>query len=123
MSSELGKDLIDGPKRVIGVFFGDAHRGFDAENVSIKAALSDEDLVVTEEFVGSRCLLLCGHFRLPVFHQLDTDHQSLSSDVSDDVVFLLEASKTVEEMISDDERVLLNSILFDGPESCPSHST
>mmetsp|Transcript_841 Transcript_841/g.2617 ORF Transcript_841/g.2617 Transcript_841/m.2617 type:complete len:380 (+) Transcript_841:217-1356(+) len=74
-------------------------------------------LHVLEDLFGLRA---GGLLRLAVLHQLHPEHEAFAAAVADNVVLLLQAGESSEEIIPDDPAVLLHSLLVDDLEHCPS---
>ncbi len=110
------------------VRLGDAHRRFDAKDISAGTALADDQshgAAVLEDAVH----LLDGHRHcrpvIPLLadHQLQTNHQSLSANVADNVreTTVSQFSELPQQQRSHSQRVLLQLLRLDDIEHGGAH--
>lgn len=78
--------------KVLGVLKVQAERRLDSKNVAINSAFSEEKLSFSRQLHHLVSLILSWLLGLLVLHKLNTDHQSLASDIPNYSVLLLELS-------------------------------
>ena len=91
--------FVEDGENKVDVRFGDAHRRFDAENVSKKTTLADEEAAfpaLFENFGDELPIRFLGFAVLDGFH---ADHQAHAPDISNGFMFFLKFTKSVEQTI------------------------
>ncbi len=88
-----GEAFVEGLGDVGGVVFGEAHGGFDADDVSVEAAFAEEELAFAGEFEEFEGFGVGGFFGVAVADEFDAEHEAQAADFADEGVFVHEVGE------------------------------
>ena len=101
--------MSNGIDSLINIRFGDAHGGFDAENIAETTAFTRQHspILNTLEDIGHSG---CRHFGAAFLQQLNSDHETLTPNVADQGG--VDACKLLQEISSNLFGILLQFFFF-----------
>ena len=94
-----GEGLVEDGENEVDVCVGDAHRRFDAENVSKKTTFADEETAFPALFKNFGDELPIRFLGFAVLNGFYADHQAHAPDISNGLMFFLKFTKAVEQTI------------------------
>ena len=96
-----GEGLVDARDHEVGVFHGEAHGRFDADDVAEEAAFAEEETEVAALVPDGGAFGGGGCFGFAVGDELDAEHESFAAHLSDELMFFSEAFELLDEVAAD----------------------
>lgn len=99
---------------IVGISLGHAQRWDHSEDIAIEASLADQNLSIFGHFIEFCCQFRCWLFGLLVLNQLDTHHQTMSSDVSNRIfiIFISNLLQLLSQMSTNYFSILMELFLL-----------
>src|SRR2546423_1139624 len=98
--SQTSERSIEDFEEEVGVLFVGAHWRRETDRLSPESAFAEKQSHFFASLHHLGAFFLGRFLRLSIFHQLDSEHETFSADVADDVVLLLKLVQASENLVA-----------------------